>query len=491
MCVLVISQYVDLGLRLSQKWYKPITLAPMASDPYGRDGYEDRGRQSPSRHRSFDELESSRPPASGGWSTRRGDYDRDSDFGQGGGSTYGGDRDYPSGRHSSAADEPDPYGWGSRGSAAREGEFGTARSSSPVQPVPVPVPRDPRDREEYGAGWTPGPQGESVRERESQPVWPPRSSAPPPSNRRSAAEEQTGTTTTPSFGARVRARRKNMPLWQELPLLLVVAFCLAVLIRSFLVQAFFIPSGSMENTLLVGDRVLVNKILYDVRSPERGEVVVFEGPSNWAPENQVNNNASYLTKLGRTVGDLVGVSQPGEKDFIKRVIGLPGDVVACCNPNGQVTVNGYPLDEPYVTDNSPLDVPPVKGECRSRRFDPITVQPGMMWVMGDHRLVSQDSRCQGQVPIKNVIGRAFVILWPKDRWASLPVPPTFKSVPKAVASAGLPGQYVNPTVPDTQVEPDGTVGILDVVFVAPLAASLAVPARSGRRLPFRRRRLRA
>src|SRR3954463_15651491 len=85
-------------------------------------------------------------------------------------------------------------------------------------------------------------------------------------------------------------RRKEMPLWQELPLLLIVAFCLAVLIRTFLVQAFFIPSGSMENTLLVGDRVLVNKILYDVRSPERGEVVVFEGPSNWAPENQVNDH---------------------------------------------------------------------------------------------------------------------------------------------------------------------------------------------------------
>src|SRR5690348_14845598 len=97
-------------------------------------------------------------------------------------------------------------------------------------------------------------------------------------------------------------KRKQMPLWQELPLLLLVAFGLAVLIRTFLLQAFYIPSGSMENTLMVGDRVLVNKVVYDIRQPERGEIVVFRGTDNWAPESPVTTNAGLLTKVGRTVG---------------------------------------------------------------------------------------------------------------------------------------------------------------------------------------------
>src|SRR3954468_1569699 len=131
----------------------------------------------------------------------------------------------------------------------------------------------------------------------------------------------------PSERRRSLIRRKEMPLWQELPLLLVVAFCLAVLIRTFLVQAFYIPSKSMEKTLLVGDRVLVNKVVYDVRDPVRGEVLVFRGTDNWAPEVSEPISNSFAAKLGRTVGDLVGVSRPGERDFIKRVIALPGDKV--------------------------------------------------------------------------------------------------------------------------------------------------------------------
>src|SRR5438445_3935339 len=180
--------------------------------------------------------------------------------------------------------------------------------------------------------------------------------------------------------------RKNMPLWQELPLLLIVAFCLAVLIRTFLFQAFFIPSGSMENTLMIGDRVLVNKVVYDTRQPARGDIIVFRGTDNWAPETgtePVNN--TFLAKLGRTLGDLVGISQPGEKDFIKRVIGLPGDTVSCCDVSGSVFVNGYALDErSYIPEqlDSPVDRPPNSKECGSRRFDPVTVAPGQIFVMG-------------------------------------------------------------------------------------------------------------
>ncbi len=230
--------------------------------------------------------------------------------------------------------------------------------------------------------------------------------------------------------------RKNMPLWQELPLLLIVAFCLAVLIRTFLFQAFFIPSGSMENTLMIGDRVLVNKVVYDTRQPARGDIVVFRGTDAWAPEaptEAVNN--SFLAKLGRTLGDLVGVGQPGEKDFIKRVIGLPGDTVWCCD-DGRVVVNGQPLNEPYVTENSPLDGGKARpGQCGSRAFDKVHVAPGNLWVMGDHRLVSQDSRCSGQVPIANVIGKAFVIVWPSGHWNTLGTPATFSTVPRPAVAA--------------------------------------------------------
>jgi signal peptidase I len=287
---------------------------------------------------------------------------------------------------------------------------------------------------------------------------------------------------------RVVRARKNMPLWQELPLLLIVAFCLAVLIRTFLFQAFFIPSGSMENTLLIGDRVLVNKVVYDTRQPARGDIVVFRGTDNWAPELPVGpTNNSFLAKLGRTLGDLVGVGQPGEKDFIKRVIGLPGDVVECCDPQGRVLVNGQPLDEPYVTENSPLDVGKATlGHCGPRAFDKIHVAPGNMWVMGDHRLVSQDSRCSGQVPIANVIGKAFVIVWPSGHWNTLGTPATFAHIPKPsiAAPAWNTGGDLRPNAPARPVPIEA-----DVTVVLPILASLVVPARSRLVRRARRRRL--
>ena len=272
-----------------------------------------------------------------------------------------------------------------------------------------------------------------------------------------------------------------MPLWQELPLLLVVAFCLAVLIRTFLVQAFYIPSGSMENTLLIGDRVLVNKVVYDMRDPKRGEIVVFRGTDNWAPEVTEPVSQSFGAKLGRTVGDLVGISRPGERDFIKRVIGLPGDRVACCDAKGRITVNGTAIDEPYVQDNSPLDAPPNPRQCTSRRFAQVVVPAGEMFVMGDHRAVSQDARCQGPVPIKNIIGRAMVIVWPTDRFTGLGVPAGWNAFaaqhPTAAAAVNiLPKRDAAPT--------------MDVI-VLPFLLSVGLSARS--RLSFwaRRRRLRS
>jgi signal peptidase I len=280
--------------------------------------------------------------------------------------------------------------------------------------------------------------------------------------------------------------RKNMPLWQELPLLLIVAFCLAVLIRTFLFQAFFIPSGSMENTLMIGDRVLVNKVVYDTRQPARGDIVVFRGTDNWASETPTEQaNTSFLAKLGRTLGDLVGISQPGEKDFIKRVIGLPGDVVWCCDkdgPDGRVVVNGHPLDEPYVNENSPPEGKARPGQCGPRAFDKVHVAPGNLWVMGDHRFVSQDSRCSGQVPIANVIGKAFVIVWPSGHWDTLGTPATFGNVPKPASAepaddgrSGVPGRLAPVS--------------LDATVAFPILASLVVPARSRLLRRTRRRRL--
>jgi signal peptidase I len=278
--------------------------------------------------------------------------------------------------------------------------------------------------------------------------------------------------------------RRHMPLWQELPLLLVVAFCLAVLIRSFLLQAFFIPSSSMEETLLVGDRVLVNKVIYDLREPHRGEVVVFRGTARWAPENFSDPATGVVSRIGRTLGDLVGVSHPSEKDFIKRVIGLPGDRVSCCDPDGRVYVNGQGINEPYIDVNSSLDVPPSANTCGSRRFDEVLVPPGQIFVMGDNRAVSQDSRCQGTVPIENVIGRAFVIVWPSSRWAGLDVPDTFDNVPAPVA---LSTASPSATATDERVHP-ATAGA--AIVTLPILLSLVGSARTGRRRRWRTRTLR-
>jgi signal peptidase I len=212
------------------------------------------------------------------------------------------------------------------------------------------------------------------------------------------------------------AKRRVMPMWQELPLLLIVSFCVAVLVRTFLVQAFVIPSSSMETTLLIGDRVLVNKVVYETRDPRRGEVIVFRGTDRWAPENVGPAPTGLLDRMGETFSDLVGVSPPGDKDYIKRVIGLPGDRVACCDELGRVTVNGVGLDEPYLSSNNPLDLAETPGFCGPRRFAEVVVPPGQLFVMGDNRGVSLDSRCQGPVPVANVLGRAFFRVWPPSHW---------------------------------------------------------------------------
>ena len=249
-----------------------------------------------------------------------------------------------------------------------------------------------------------------------------------------------------------RGRRKRS-FWREFPILVVIALLLAVVIKTYAIQAFFIPSGSMENTLEINDRVLVNKLVYDVRSIHRGDIVVFNGDGSWDP-GKAPADTNFVVKFAQGFASMFGFGHPGDI-LIKRVIGLPGDKVACCDAQGRVTVNGVPLTEQSYL--YPGDAP------SEIRFN-IVVPPGRLWVMGDHRLISDDSRSHlgdpggGTIPENAVIGRAFVIIWPISRWRILPIPATFEQ-PKLSAAAppaappaagdtgGLPSARLEPSSP--------------------------------------------
>ena len=204
--------------------------------------------------------------------------------------------------------------------------------------------------------------------------------------------------------------KKPNSFWRELPVLLGVAIVVAIVVRAFVLQTFYIPSESMENTLLIKDRVLVNKLVYDFRDPHRGEIIVFNAPDSWR-------------------------SDPSEQDFIKRVIGVGGDRIVCCDAQHRLVINNHPLDEPYIYADADglVDLP------SDDQFD-ITVPKGRLWVMGDHRSHSGDSRYnyirtknidQATIPNTAVIGRAFVVFWPFNHAKWLGVPAPFDKVPQA------------------------------------------------------------
>ncbi len=253
-------------------------------------------------------------------------------------------------------------------------------------------------------------------------------------------------------GGTARTPKKPRSFWKELPILIGIALVLALLIKTFLVQAFSIPSDSMQNTLQQGDRVLVDKLTpWFGSEPERGEVVVFHDPDNWLagePTTDPNALQTFLSWIGL-------MPSAEEKDLIKRVVGVGGDTIECKN-TGPLMVNGKALDEQdYVyAGNTPCSVDDQGGQFK------VKVPKGYIWVMGDHRQNSRDSRYNqsdknhGMVPVKDVVGRAVVVAWPINRWATLPVPDTFDQ----------PGLNAQPAAAGLTVAPQG-IALLGVVPV--------------------------
>jgi len=230
--------------------------------------------------------------------------------------------------------------------------------------------------------------------------------------------------------ARAKGAKRARSFWRDLVIIVIAALVLTIVLKAFVVQVFAIPSGSMENTLQPGDRVLVNKLVYRFRDIARGDVVVFSGQGSWGPDAPPPPG-NPLVRFWDGVTNLIGISAPGT-DYIKRVIGVPGDHVACCDA-GRVTVNGVPLSEQsYV---HPGDVP-------SQVVFSVTVPPGQLWVLGDNRANSDDSRYRrddpgsGTIPESAVVGRAFVIIWPPSRIGDLPIPATFGQAGLRAAAAG-------------------------------------------------------
>lgn len=224
---------------------------------------------------------------------------------------------------------------------------------------------------------------------------------------------------------------KMLAFLRDVAVILLSAIVISFLIKTFLVRSFYIPSASMENTLQINDRIMVNQLVPKVFSLSRGDVVVFSDPGGWLPGHAQSENSQQTPVQQFVDGALsvVGITAPDSDDhLVKRVIGLPGDHVTCCNAEGQVEVNGVGLDEPYVLKPA--------GETNNASTFDTTVPANSLFVMGDNRYKSRDSRFQtstplkGFVPISNVVGQAFVVTWPLSRWAWLGnYPQTFQDVP--------------------------------------------------------------
>lgn len=220
---------------------------------------------------------------------------------------------------------------------------------------------------------------------------------------------------------RRRAKKKrSRPLWQELVLLLGIALLLSLVVKTFLLQAFYVPSGSMEDTLVRNDRILVEKVSgWDGDEPARGDIVVFADPGGWLDPSEVTTANTPLTKALATVG-----LYPTGGHLVKRVIGIGGDTVMCCDKQGRMVVNGSPLEEDYLA----------RGDKPSLIKFEVQIPEGYLWVQGDHRSNSRDSRYHlqdadgGMVSADLVVGRVFALIWPVDRARTFDRPGAFEAV---------------------------------------------------------------
>lgn len=236
-----------------------------------------------------------------------------------------------------------------------------------------------------------------------------------------------------------RSRQRSVKIFlRDVLLIVLAAILISFLIKTFLIRSFYIPSGSMENTLQVDDRIIVNELEPNLVPISRGDVVVFTDPGGWLDTKPIDTRTPFqqgvdnvLSFIGLTANDL-------DDHLIKRVIGLPGDHVTCCNDFGQIEVNGVALDEPYIR------VTAADGKAVPGDFD-VTVPAGKLWVLGDNRDESADSFNHidnpdgGFVPVSDVVGRAFVITWPVSRWSWLSdYPDTFAGIPSGTSSSPPP-----------------------------------------------------
>ncbi len=302
------------------------------------------------------------------------------------------------------------------------------------------------------------PRGGSVAPQNPPPVTPP----PPAAGSASGTEPPdsgavAARSSIPKTGRRRRRKQRRKAPWWELPALIALAIVIAILVKTFLVQPFYIPSESMEKTLhgcpgCSGDRILVSKIVYDFRDPHPGDIVVFNAPPGWDDEPPQQPPSNPVLRVIRGFGQLIGFVPPDGLVLVKRVIATGGQTVKG-NSAGDVFIsNSGPkgpyrkLDETYVYETGPDP---------QAKFGPITVPKGRLWVMGDHRDRSADSRyhcgdggsegpdnssCNATaatVPISDVIGKAVLIAWPPSRWTTLGTPKTFETASAGLAGTGL------------------------------------------------------
>ena len=197
-----------------------------------------------------------------------------------------------------------------------------------------------------------------------------------------------------------KKKKKQRPFWIELPGLLLTALAIAVVVKTFLFQPFWIPTPSMDPTIQINDRVMVNKVVMNFSDINRFDIVVFRDPA--APEIE----DSFFQAVVRSVLEAVGIQTRGKEDLIKRVIALPGETITI--QNNQVLIDGAPLDEPHLPEGVQM---PDEG--------PVTLGDDEVFVMGDNRQQSFDSRAFGPIPVADVIGKAFLIIWPLSHFGSL------------------------------------------------------------------------